>query len=223
MKNESCIEEEVAVDKWPELFAWWWWRGQHIWDLASCRAGASWCPVLTARPSDQVGMMELRIFEGLLSSSVCALPAGADGELHPRPSRSPGTSSRRTEHRTVPQTRGTGAAGNQVRTGREWVQWKAVGGSSGRTRLSLGTGSRSSGGHGRRFVGSVQLPGSSFLSARSTEDGILMRDLRSLLGERRKPSKPSIWTAVPGPRQYSQGFHNIWRQNWAWVRRFPWL
>ncbi len=63
--------------------------------------------------------MELLIFEDLLSSSVCTLPIEADGELRPRPSRSPETSSRRMEHRTVPQTKGTGAAGNRVRTGRE--------------------------------------------------------------------------------------------------------
>ncbi len=74
--------------------------------------------MLTARPSDPVGKMELLIFEGLLSF-VCALPVEADGELRPRPSRSPETSSQRTEHRTVPQTKGTGAAGNRVRTGRE--------------------------------------------------------------------------------------------------------
>ncbi len=38
-------------------------------------------------------------------------------------------------------------------------QWRVVAESSGRTRPSLGTGSRSSGGHGRRFVGITPHPG----------------------------------------------------------------
>ncbi len=40
--------------------------------------------------------------------------------------------------------------------------------SSARTWPSLGTGSKSSGGHGRKFGGSTQLPGASSTSARST-------------------------------------------------------
>ncbi len=55
--------------------------------------------------------------------------------------------------------------------------------SSACTWPSLGTGSKSSGGHGRRFGGSAQLPGSSSPSARSTGDGNLMKGSRSHLGE----------------------------------------
>ncbi len=54
-KDEFCTEEGVGTGRWLGWFAWWWWRGQRIWDLTSCRAGAFGSPLLTARPSVQVG------------------------------------------------------------------------------------------------------------------------------------------------------------------------
>lgn len=47
-----------------------------------------------------------------LGSFDVALPTEADGELCPRPSRSPVTSSRLMEHPMDPQTMGTRLAGN---------------------------------------------------------------------------------------------------------------
>ncbi len=58
-----------------------------------------------------------------------------------------------------------------------------------RTRPSPDTGSKSSGGRGRRFVGSVLSPGSSSPSDHSSADDNPMRGLRSNLGGRRMPSK----------------------------------
>ncbi len=166
-RDEFCTEEGVVTGKWPGWFVWWWWRGQRIWDLTSCRAGAYRFSALTARPSVQVGRQELRIFEGLLSSCTCALPAVVYGERRPRLSRSLGTSSRWKGQRMVPWTRAIEEASNSVLC----------------TRLSLGTGSKSSGGHGRRFGRSVQPPGSSSPSARSTGGSILTTGLRSQLGD----------------------------------------
>ncbi len=65
----------------------------------------------------------LRTHEGLLSFCACALLVGVDDEPRPRPSRSLGTSSPLMVFPMVPQTSGTGVAGNSIRTGREWVQW----------------------------------------------------------------------------------------------------
>ncbi len=79
-------------------------------------------------------------------------------------------------------------AGSRVCTGREWVQWMVGEASSVRTQPSLVTGSKSSGDHGRRFAGNVQLPESSSPSARWTEDGIQKRGLWSRLGARKRPS-----------------------------------
>ncbi len=58
-------------------------------------------------------MIEFQPYEGLLSSWFCALPAAADDELRPRPSRSLRTSNRQMGHQTVPPTREIGAAGNR--------------------------------------------------------------------------------------------------------------
>ncbi len=69
----------------------------------------------------------------------------------------------------VLQTTGTLEAGNR----RESVQWQLGGGNSVRTRPSLGIGSKSSGGHGRRFSGSTQSPESSSQLARWTMGDIL--------------------------------------------------
>ncbi len=156
--NGSCIVKGVVIGKWPGWPVSGWWRGQHIWDLISYRAGAIWCPSLTARPSVQVGNGGLRTYEGLLSSCACALLAGVDGEHRPRPTRSLGTSNPLMVFLMVPQTRGTGVAGNRVRTGREWVQWMVGAENSERTWPSQWTGSKSPGGHGRRFVGNGQFP-----------------------------------------------------------------
>ncbi len=57
------------------------------------------------------------------------------------------------------------------------------------SRPSPETGSKSSGGRGRRFVGNVLSLGSSSPSARLSADDIQRRDLRSHLGGRRMPSK----------------------------------
>ncbi len=85
--------EVVVIWRWLGWFVSGWWRGQDIWDLISYRAGAIWCPLLTARPSVQVGNGGLRTYEGLLSFCTCALLVGVDDEPSPRPSRSLGTSS----------------------------------------------------------------------------------------------------------------------------------
>ncbi len=70
-----------------------------------------------------------------------------------------------------------------------------------RTRPSPDTGSKSSGGRGRRFVGRVLSPGSSSPSARSSADDIPMRGLRSHLGGRRMPSKRGKLIGVLGQTQ----------------------
>ncbi len=102
MWSEFCIVEVGLAGRWPGWSAFGWWRGQRIWERASCRAGVIGCPVLTARPSVQVGMMEHRTFEGLLSSCTCVELVEGDGVLRPRPSRSLGTSSPPQEHPMAP-------------------------------------------------------------------------------------------------------------------------
>ncbi len=71
---------------------------------------------------------------------------------------------------TLPQTMGTMGFGNRVRTGSVTNRWQPNGGNSVHTRPNAGTGSRNSGGHGRRFTEMSELPGSIFPSARSTAD-----------------------------------------------------
>jgi len=69
-------------------------------------------------------------------------------------------------------TLGTVEAGSWVRTWRDWLQWWWQADKSACIRPSLGIGSKSSGGHAKRFFGSAQSPGSSSRLARSTEDGV---------------------------------------------------
>ncbi len=70
-------------------------------------------------------------------------------------------------------TRGKDGAGTRARTGKEWMVGE---GSSVRTRPSPGTGSKSSGGRGRRFVRISRSPVPSSPSARWSVDGNQRRD-----------------------------------------------
>ncbi len=79
--------------------------------------------------------------------SIHALDHCRSDVLSPRPSHSLRTNDRKRGRRMVLQTTGTLEAGNR----RESVQWQLGGGNSVRTRPSLGIGSKSSGGRGRRF------------------------------------------------------------------------
>ncbi len=99
----------------------------------------------------------------------------------------------------VPQTRGTGVAGNWVCTGREWVQWMVGAGNFGHTRPSQWTGSKSPGGHGRRFVGSSRFPGYFSPFARFFWDGIQTTDSRS---HPRNPSRLGRKIVGPDPTQW---------------------
>ncbi len=199
--NGSCIVEGVAIGRWPGWSVSGWWRGQHIWDLISYRAGTIWCPSLTARPSVQVGNRELRIYEGLLSSCACALPVGVDGEPRPRPSRSLRTSNPLMVFPMVPQTRGTGVAGNREHTGREWIQWMVGVGNSGGTRPSQWTGHKSPGGHGKMFIGSGRFPGFFSRLARLSGDGFWTTNSRSHPGVWRTLSRLGRPIVGPNPTQ----------------------
>ncbi len=61
-KDVFCIEEGVVTGRWLGWFVWWWWRGQRIRDLTSCRAAAYGVPCWQ---SDLLSRLVFRIFGSL--------------------------------------------------------------------------------------------------------------------------------------------------------------